>query len=305
MTDEELTEVVEKASVYARVAPEHKLRIVTALKNRGEVVAMTGDGVNDAPALKRADIGAAMGITGTDVAKEAADMVIADDNFATVVSAVREGRTIYANILKAIRFLLSCNIGELVTVLVAILAGLGRPLTAIQILWTNLVTDSLPALALGMEPPEPGVMSRPPRPAGEGVFAGGRGLVILAEGVMIGGLTLAGYLITLNGSGSRAEADTVAFLTLCLSQLVHAFNARSDKASLYRIGLFSNRAMILAFIVSAGLLFTVALVPPLMRIFDVVPLPASGWRLVGILSIAPHFIIEAGKIISRRLTRRR
>ncbi|MGE5508866.1 MAG: cation-translocating P-type ATPase [Chitinophagales bacterium] len=299
MSDAELAEAAERTAVFARVSPEHKLRIVEALRAKGHVVAMTGDGVNDAPALKRADLGAAMGITGTDVAKEAADLVITDDNFATVVSAVREGRTIYANILKAIRYLLSCNTGELAVILVAILAGLGRPLTALQILWTNLVTDSLPALALGMEPPEPGVMNRPPRPAEEGVFAQGLGWLILLEGVVIGALSLAGFVLTERATGSHETAGTVAFLTLSLSQLVQAFNTRTRHASIFRLGFFSNRPLVLGTLVSAGLLFLVALVPPLMRIFDVSPLTTGQWTLVAVLSLLPLVLGELRKLVWR------
>ena len=302
LNEDQLADAVKTTTVFARVAPEHKLRIVDALKRHGQIVAMTGDGVNDAPALKRADIGAAMGITGTDVAKEAADMVIMDDNFATVVAAVREGRTIYDNVLKAIQYLLSCNIGELLVIIVAILAGLGRPLSAIQILWTNLVTDSLPALALGMEPPEPGVMSRPPRRADEGVFSDGRGRLILAEGMIIGGLTLAGYLIMLLTSNNHAAASTVAFAVLNLSQLVQAVNARSRHASVIKLGLFSNKTMLMAFFASTALLFLVFMVPALKAVFGVANLTIYQWLLVVALSIGPLVFGEIRKLC-RLMTR--
>ncbi|HHW15671.1 MAG TPA: cation-translocating P-type ATPase [Firmicutes bacterium] len=300
LSEEGLARTVERAAVFARVAPEHKLRIVKALKARGHIVAMTGDGVNDAPALKRADIGAAMGVSGTDVAREAADVVLADDNYATVVAAVREGRTIYENIRKAVQYLLSCNAGELFAILTAVLAGLGRPLTALQILWTNLVTDSLPALALGMEPPEPGVMSRPPRPAAEGIFARGLGWLILVEGALIGALPLAGYGLTLAVSGNRAAAGTVAFATLSLCQLVHAFNTRSPRVSLFKLGLFSNPSLVWAFVISLALLLMVLLAPPLQSAFDVVPLTAGQWRLVLGLALVPLALGEVRKWVSRR-----
>lgn len=300
LSEDQLAEAAATTTVFARVAPEHKLRIVSALKSRGQIVAMTGDGVNDAPALKRADIGAAMGITGTDVAKEASDMVIMDDNFATVVAAVREGRTIYANVLKAIQYLLSCNIGELLTITAAILAGLGRPLSAIQILWTNLVTDSLPALALGMEPPEPGVMARPPRRAQDGIFSHGLGRLILEGGLAIGGLTLAGYLIILRSAGDRAAASTVAFAVLNLSQLVYAFNARSTRVSVTKLGLLTNRPMLAAFLAAGSLLAVVFLVPSLKAVFDVAALTGRQWLLVALLSLAPLVIGEIRKLMGRK-----
>jgi len=296
LDDEQLAAAVMTTTVFARVAPEHKLRIVSALKARGHVVAMTGDGVNDAPALKRADIGAAMGLAGTDVAKEAADMVIANDNFATVVAAVREGRTIYANVLKAIQYLLSCNIGELVAIIAAIIAGLGRPLSALQILWTNLVTDSLPALALGMEPPEPGVMTRPPRGAHEGVFARGLGRLILAEGAIIGGLTLVGFAVTLRASG-RLAAGTVAFAVLNLSQLAQALNARSTGHSVFGVGLLANKAMLIGLLASVLLLLAVFLLPPLGHVFDTTRLSTAQWLLVVALSAGPLVFGELRKLV--------
>src|SRR5690606_14407870 len=214
LSDRELEDIVLNTTVYARVSPEDKLRIVDALKAKGQVVAMTGDGVNDAPALKRADIGCAMGITGTEVSKEASDMVLLDDNFATIVNAVEEGRTIYNNIRKAIYYLLSCNVSEIMAIFEAILVGLGRPLTPVQILWMNLATDGLPALALGVEPPEKDIMNRPPRDSKEGVFAGGVALKIIIQGVMMGILALSAYWLALFWGRSLVEAHTMAFLTM-------------------------------------------------------------------------------------------
>ena len=246
MDDETLQEKVRSISVFARVSPEHKLRIVRALKANGEVVAVTGDGVNDAPALKGADIGCAMGISGTDVSRAAADMVLADDNYATIVSAVREGRVIYANIRKAIHYLLSCNIGEIVAIFSGITLGLGSPLTPIQILWVNLVTDGLPALALGVEPAEPGVMGRRPRRSKERAFsAGGLGLQMIWQGFLLGLLTLGVYWWALTHM-TPGEARTLAFATLAFTQLAHSFNVRSTYASLFQIGWFSNRPLLLA-----------------------------------------------------------
>ena len=205
---------IDRIAVYARVSPQHKVRIVNAFRNQGYIVAMTGDGVNDAPALKRADIGAAMGITGTDVAKNAAEMVLADDNFATIVGAIREGRVIFENIKKAVYFLLSCNIGEIVAIFLAIILQLPVPLLAIQILWVNLVTDSLPALALGMEPPEPGIMKRQPRPKDQGVFAVGTKVTMVVEGMIIGGLTLLAFTIGNNYEGNLSLGRTTGFCNL-------------------------------------------------------------------------------------------
>jgi Ca2+-transporting ATPase len=301
MDDEELRKHVNSTTVYARVSPEHKLRIVDALKYHGHVVAMTGDGVNDAPALKRADIGSAMGITGTEVAKEASAMVLLDDNFATIVSAVEEGRTIYANIRKSIHYLLSCNTGEIVAIFTAILLGMGSPLTPIQILWMNLVTDGLPALALGMEPPEKNVMMRPPRSSKDTVFAGGVGIAILYQGLIIGLLSFAAYWFGLKWGQSIEEAHTMAFMTMAFSQLVQSFNARSFDQSLFKMGFGTNRYLVYAFLISGALQLVVVYVPFLREIFETAVLSAQELLAVIMLSIVPFFVVEIAKIFKRRV----
>lgn len=293
-SDEELEAAVLKTSVYARVSPHHKLRIVKALRAHQQVVAMTGDGVNDAPALRQADIGVAMGITGTEVAKEASDMVLMDDNFATIVNAIEEGRTIYANIRKTIHYLLSCNIGEIVAIFLAIVIGMGSPLTPIQILWLNLVTDGFPALALGLEGAEKGVMQRPPRGAKEGIFAGGLGIQIGWQGILIGGLSFTAYALAIARGRSLVEAHTMAFLTMSLSQLFHAFNVRGPM-SLVKMGLLSNRYLVGAFGLSAALQLAVILVPPLREIFDTALLAASDWLMVVGLSFMSIVVVEVVK----------
>lgn len=295
LSDEELQDIVLHTTVYARVSPEDKLRIVDALKAKGQVVAMTGDGVNDAPALKRADIGCAMGITGTEVSKEASDMVLLDDNFATIVNAVEEGRTIYNNIRKAIYYLLSCNVGEIVAIFGAILVGLGSPLTPVQILWMNLVTDGLPALALGVEPPEKDIMNRPPRDSREGVFAGGVGLKIIIQGMLMGLLALSAYWLALSWGRSLVEAHTMAFLTMSLSQLVHSFNARSLDHSLFYLGVATNRHLVYAFTVSLLLQLAVMFVPFLSSVFGTTVLNAHDWAVVLGLSILPLLVVEIWK----------
>mgnify|MGYP000897112854 CR=1 FL=1 len=295
LTDAELEQMIERVRVFARVSPEHKVRIVNALKSRGHVVAMTGDGVNDAPALKRADIGASMGITGTDVAKEASEMVLADDNFATIVAAVAEGRTIYANIRKAIYYLLSCNVGEIFAIFMSIMLGWGRPLTAIQILWINLVTDGLPALALGVELPEAGVMHQQPRSNRESVFAGGMSYRIMLYGCLIGTLGLTAYYLGIRRGAPIAMARTMAFATLAFSQLFQALNVRSTR-SLFRIGIFSNKYMVLAFIGSAILQLMVMIIPALRSVFGVVQLDLVHWDLVIGLSVVPVLVGELHKL---------
>lgn len=306
MSDEELAQNIRKYRVYARVTPTDKIRIVKAWQDAGEIVAMTGDGVNDAPALKAADIGCAMGITGTDVAKGAADMTLTDDNFATIVTAVKEGRGIYDNIKKAVHFLLSCNLGEIVTVFVAMLLWQATPLLPIQLLWINLVTDSLPALALGMEPVEYDIMKRKPRRKNESIFAHGVGISAIWQGVMIGLITLVAFFVGWKMSGvadanNNALAETMAFSVLALSQLVHAFNIRSGH-SLFRVGFFSNKNMIKAFFASLALTLIVLLVPFMQGIFNVQYMNLTEWLVVVGLSITPLIIVEIVKIFTDRKT---
>ena len=308
MPQELFEQEVEKYSVYARVSPEHKMRIVQAWQKKGCVVAMTGDGVNDAPALKTADIGCAMGITGTDVAKGAAEMILTDDNFATIVQAVEQGRGIYANIKKAIHYLLSCNIGEILTIFIATLLGFHQmPLVPVQLLWLNLVTDSLPALALGMEPVEAGVMEQKPRGAAESLFTKAFSLRLLWQGIMVGALTLAAYClgeyVLGDPSVADATANTMAFATLTLCQLFHAFDVRSEDHSLLHIGVFSNKAMNEAFLVGLAMQMSVLCLPPLQTIFSVVFLDSAEWLVVLALAVAPVIICEIEKAVRRALNK--
>ncbi|MGE4284228.1 MAG: calcium-translocating P-type ATPase, PMCA-type [Clostridia bacterium] len=303
LDQEFLNENVDRYSVYARVSPEHKVKIVKAWQSKGQIVAMTGDGVNDAPALKSANIGCAMGITGTDVAKGAAHMVLTDDNFATIVEAVREGRGIFENIQKSIQFLLSCNIGEIVTLFIAMLLNWDSPLLPIHILWVNLVTDSLPALALGVEPVAEDIMERPPRDARKSIFADGLSIVIGLQGLMVGGLTLAAFAIgqqlLSNGADpeqSLAVGRTMAFLTLALSQLVHVFNVRSH-SSLFKIGAFTNRYLLGAVAISILLQISVDIIPALTDVFKVVSLNMNQWLVVLGLSVSPLVLVELGKAV--------
>ena len=320
MSDEELIKRVRNIAVYARVSPEHKVRIVKAWQANGEIVAMTGDGVNDAPALKTADIGCAMGIVGTDVSKEAADVILTDDNFSTIVSAVEEGRRIYDNILKAIQFLLSSNVGEIILLFLAILIApllaskcgidikLIEPLLPIHILWVNLVTDSLPALALAVDPAEKDIMNRKPNKKQKGIFTKGMTWRIVYQGVMIGLLTLAAFIIGLNTKnvpiidGKTPEevrvmiGQTMAFIVLALSELVHVFNIRNNRKSLFTSGLFSNLILIGAIALSAGLMFVVLLVPALRDLFGIVMLPTENIIETICLVFAPVVIVELFKL---------
>ena len=298
LPQETLEEEIEAFSVYARVTPEHKMRIVQAWQRRGHVVAMTGDGVNDAPALKAADIGCAMGKTGTDVAKGAADMILTDDNFATVVAAVEQGRGIYANIRKAIHYLLSCNIGEILTIFLATLLPVSQaPLSPVQLLWLNLVTDSLPALALGMEPVEKTAMTQPPRGKEEPLFSKAFSRRLAWQGALVGGITLLAYGLGFHLTGTFAVANTMAFATLTFSQLFHAFDVRSETTPLFRLGVLSNKAMNKAFLAGAALQAAVLLAPPLQGAFSVVPLALEQWGMVLALALTPLVVCEAAKLL--------
>ncbi len=297
MSDEELSERVKTCSVFARVTPSHKVRLVKAFKANGEITAMTGDGVNDAPALKAADIGCSMGIAGTDVAKSASDMVLTDDNFATIVYAVKEGRCIFANIKKAVKFLLSSNIGEILTVFAGILLSSSSPLTAIQLLWVNLVTDSFPAIALGLDAPSENIMQKPPRNPKKGLFADGLWASIIFEGLMIGALALLAFVTGSRVFGSLVTGRTMAFAVLSISQLVHAFNMRSD-TSVIKAGIFKNPFLVLSLIVGLALEAVVISVPSLAPVFGAVPLNALQWIIVGVLSVMPLVIVETQKFVS-------
>ncbi len=285
MTDSQLEREINSISVYARVLPRHKLRIVRALKKTGHIVAMTGDGVNDAPAVKEADIGISMGMTGTDVTKEASSMILLDDNFATIVTAVEEGRVIYSNIRKFIRYLLSCNLGEVVTMFLAMLLGLPLPLFPIQILWVNLVTDGLPAIALGFDPPEEDVMTMPPRGTNEHIFSRGLSRLILVRGALIGFSTLAVLASVLYFTGSTDLARTSAFMTLVLTQLIHVFECKSERRSILEVPLFNNMGLVMAALVSLAMELAVIYIPFLRSIFKTVPLTSNEWLLIAGFSL--------------------
>jgi Ca2+-transporting ATPase len=300
--EEEFSGNVTKYSVYARVAPEHKVRIVKAWQMHDEVVAMTGDGVNDAPALKQADIGAAMGIVGTDVAKGAADMILTDDNFATIVSAVEEGRRIYDNILKAIQFLLSTNIGEIFLLLVTSVFNLGTPLLPIHILWVNLVTDSLPALALSVDPAESNIMNRKPRNSKKGFMTNGMVWRVLYQGIMIGAIPLAAFLIGLREQGV-VLGQTMAFATLMFAQLVHVRNLHSNTRSSLTISPFKNIPLIGAILASAGLALIVLLIPPVRDAFSLTALDGEHWLAVGLMSLIPIVVVDIFKLFRINTTR--
>ncbi len=309
LSDEDLAKRCENLRVFARVSPEHKVRIVKAFKSRGNIVSMTGDGVNDAPSLKAADIGVAMGITGTDVAKGASDMVLTDDNFSTIVTAIEEGRNIFNNIKKSVVFLISCNAGEIVALFFGILFGWTAPLNATHILWVNLITDSFPALALGVDPGDKDVMKHRPRDPNDSLFEGSL-FTLLFNGILIGVLTLIGFIygvmkygdagVTLvniaNNPQALMHAQTIAFVVLSGTQLIHALNMRSTEKSLFKIGLFSNMYLIYAMLVGIGLQMAVIYIPPIAKLFNVIPLTLADWGLVIILSLTPLVINEIIKL---------
>lgn len=296
MSDEELAEKVDRISVYARVSPEDKIRIVQAWQKKGHVVSMTGDGVNDAPALKAADIGCAMGITGTDVAKGAADMTLTDDNFATIVEAVKQGRGIYDNIRKTIAFLLGTNIGEILTVFFAMVLWRKTPLISIQLLWINLVTDSLPAISLGMEEIKDDVMERKPKPRDESIFANGLLWRIILQGILFAALTLFGFRRGEQVTGDILGGRTMAFIILALTQIVHSFNMRSEH-SLFRIGVFSNRKLNAAALAAVVLMAMVCFIPPVADVFSLIRLPGVLYLEAIGLSLVPLAVLEVSKAL--------
>ena len=296
MTDETLKDEIKNASVFARVSPEHKVRIVKAWQKTGAVVAMTGDGVNDSPALKNADIGIAMGKTGTDVAKNASDMILADDNFITIVEAVKQGRNIYDNIKKAIHFLLATNIGEIVTIFMGLVLGFKSPLLAIQLLWVNLVTDSLPAIALGLEPAEKDIMNRKPVNSRKGLFADGLWSKIITEGILIGALTLVAFSIGNKWYGLEV-GRTMAFVAIGVLELVHSFNIKSDK-SIFKVGILENKFLLGSFILGVFVQTIVVIIPMLANIFKLVPLNFIQWGITLLISIIPIPVIELQKKIN-------
>ena len=308
LDDGALSKKVFQYRIFARVSPEHKVKLVRAFQQRGMVVAMTGDGVNDAPALKAADIGCAMGKNGTEVAQSAADMVLTDDDFSTIVAAVREGRGIYQNIRKTVHFLLSCNIGEILVVFVAFLLRAPTPLLAIQLLWVNLVTDSFPALALGADPIQGDVMEQPPHKREEGVFSGGVGFAVAVEGCLVGALALLAYTIGRAffdyDPAAPAIGRTMAFCVLSLSQLVHSFNMRSEH-SVLKLGLLSNRKLVAACGFCAILMVSVVLFPPLSALFQTTALTALQWLIVAALSLCPLLVVEGEKLLWEQLPRKK
>lgn len=293
ISQKDLERDIENYSVFARVTPEHKVKIVKAWQKTGAVVAMTGDGVNDSPALKNADIGIAMGKNGTDVAKNAADMILTDDNFVTIVEAVKQGRNIYDNIKKTVHFLIATNIGEIVTIFMGLVLGLKTPLLAIQLLWINLITDSIPAIALGLEPAEVGIMQRKPRDSTKGIFADGLWSQIILEGIMIGMLTLFAFSIG-NNMYNTEVGRTMAFVSLGLLELVHCFNLKSEQ-SLFKTGIFDNKYLIGSFILGTIIQTVVVIVPIFANIFSLVPLNYTQWGIVAIISFLPIPIMEFQK----------
>lgn len=297
MSDKELDDKIEKISVYARVSPENKIRIVDAWQRKGKIVSMTGDGVNDAPALKKADIGVAMGITGTEVSKDASSMILADDNFATIIKAVANGRTVYENIKNAVMYLLSGNLSAIITVLFASIAGLPVPFMAVQLLFINLVTDSLPALAIGMEPGANDILNRPPRDPKEGILNKQMVTRVAVQGALIAVSVIAAFLIGLKTS--PAVACTMAFLTLTFARLFHGFNCRSEH-SIFKIGFKNNWYSLAAFVAGSLLLSLILFVPSLHSLFTVTPLAGGQVGMIALLAFLPTVVIQAVKVIREK-----
>jgi Ca2+-transporting ATPase len=311
-SDEQLVAVVDDIDVFARVSPAHKVRIVEAFRTRNYVVAMTGDGVNDAPALKRASIGVAMGITGTDVSKETADMVLTDDNYRSIVAAVEQGRIIYSNIRKFVYYLLSANVAEIVTIFAATLMGEGSPLSPIQLLWLNLVTDGAPALALGVEKGDPDVMDRPPRPPDEPIIDYNMRVNMVVQSIVLSAVTLAAFFLGLRGAevlglqrSGPEVGQTMAFVTISIAELFIAYTARSELHSILGIGPFKNRVMQYAVLVSLTLLLLTIYVPFLHDIFDTIPLGLAEWRIILPLTLLPPLATELAKFGLRGRDRRK
>src|SRR5690625_773725 len=287
MSVKSLANIIEQVTIFARVTPEHKLKIVKAFQQVGHIVAMTGDGVNDAPAIKASNVGISMGISGTDVTKEASSLILLDDNFHTIKEAIREGRNIYENIRKFIRYLLASNVGEIFVMLVAMLLALPLPLVPVQILWVNLVTDGLPAMALGLDPPEKDVMNQAPRNPKESIFARRLGTKIITRGIMIGIVSLIAFMIVYDdNSANLIESRTVTFSTIVLAQLIHVFDCRSDRGIFHR-NPFTNIYLIIAVFSSLLLLLIVIYVEPLQMIFQTSPLRVTDWILIVVLSAIP------------------
>jgi Ca2+-transporting ATPase len=313
ISDEELYKRVDNTSVYARVSPDHKVRIVEMLRSKKHIAAMTGDGVNDAMALKKADIGVSMGITGTDVAKGTADIILMDDNFATIVSAVEEGRIIYSNIRKFVFFLLSCNVGEILIVFVSILMNLPVPLIPIQLLWLNLVTDSFPALALGTEKGDPDIMKQKPRDASEPIINKSMIAGVVVQSLALLGAVLTAYIWALNkyagGLNNITEdgllmARTIAFTTLISAELIRAYSSRSERFSIIKLGIFSNKTLVWASLFSFSLMLAVIYIPFLQPIFKTYAISANDWLVVASLCAIPLLAGEINKLVSRTIANR-
>lgn len=305
MSDEELKEVVKNTKVFARVSPEHKVRIVSALRANGDIAAMTGDGVNDALAIKKADIGVSMGITGTDVAKNTADMILTDDNFASIVAAVEEGRIIFSNIKKFVYFLLSCNIGEILLVFTSILMNLPVPLLPIQLLWLNLVTDSFPALALGVEKGEPDIMNQPPRNPDEAILDRRMLVGVTFQAIAVAAASLSAYLLALRmyGLENIEEARTITFATLIVAELLRAYSSRSQKFTLVKIGIFSNKSMVYATLGAFLLLLAVIYIPFMNGIFYTFPLSFVDWEIVLSFAFIPLVVGELTKVVMAKISK--